>query len=219
MTSVSQESQPTSSNPHLLRNALVFIAIALVAYLATRAATGTLTFGSTQLHGFPLTEPAPMTNFSLTTDHGEPFSLYDMRGKVVLLYFGYTFCPDVCPTTLADLTKARNSIKEKYRDDVQVLMVTVDPERDTPEVMANYLSYFDESYIGLLGSADEIAAAAAPIGIFYEKREVEGASGYLMDHTATVGLIDKRGRLRTLYPFNSDPAEIASDLTLLAREK
>lgn len=219
MTSVSQEPSPQSSKSHVLRNGLVFLALILVAYLATRAATGTLTFGSAKLHGFPLTEPVPIPDFRLTTSTGDPFSLYDLRGKVVLLYFGYTFCPDVCPTTLADLTKARNSIKEKYRDDIQVVMVTVDPARDTPEVITEYLSYFDDSFIGLVGSENEIAVAASPIGIFYERRDVEGASGYLMDHTASVAVLDKRGRLRTLFPFNSEVVDIAHDLTILAREK
>ena len=193
--------------------AFVLIA-ATVALLVT---TGRLSFGPAQLHGLVLAEPRMMPNFSLTDQNGDSASLYDYRGQVVLLYFGYTYCPDVCPATLAELRDALEELGRR-RDEVQVIMVTVDPARDTPAILGEYLAFFDPSFVGLSGSDEEIRAAAAPFGVFYEAHEGSAASGYLVDHTATVALLDKRGNLRLFYPFNMPAEDIAADLRVLVRE-
>ena len=165
-------------------------------------------------HGMVLQSPVPAVNFTLTGSNGQAVSLDDYRGKLVLLYFGYTTCPDVCPTTLAELHKARELLG-KRADQVQVFMVTVDPERDTLQVLADYIPHFDPSFIALTGTSDQIAAVATYYGIFYEKKVGDSALGYLVDHTATVMAIDRQGFLRVVFPFGATAADMAADLTYL----
>lgn len=162
-------------------------------------------------HGMVMQSPQPAADFTLTGHMGQPVSLSDFRGQLVLLYFGYATCPDVCPTTLADLHRARQALG-KRADEVQVLMVTVDPERDTVEVLADYMPHFDPSFVGLTGTPEQIAEIATYYGIYYERQESDSALGYLVDHTATVMLIDRDGYLRVVYPFGTQSEEIAADL-------
>jgi protein SCO1/2 len=165
-------------------------------------------------HGMILQSPMEATNFTLPSQNGQPVSLSDFRGKVVLLYFGYATCPDVCPATLAELHQALIALGNKA-DDVQVLMVTVDPERDTQEVMAEYLAHFDSSFIGLIGTPEQVAEVATYYGIYYEKVEGDSALGYLVNHTATVMAIDKKGYLRVVFPFGMAAKDIAADVEYL----
>jgi protein SCO1 len=165
-------------------------------------------------HGMILQSPMQATDFTLTGQNGQPVSLRDFQGKVVLLYFGYTTCPDVCPATLAILHQAHVALG-KQADDVQVLMVTVDPERDTQEVMADYTSHFDSSFIGLTGTPEQIAEVATYYGIYYEKVEGNSAVGYLVNHTANVMAIDKEGYLRVVFPFGATVEDVTADLKYL----
>lgn len=174
-------------------------------------------FGPTEWHGMEIQSNKPVTNFTLTGPGEEPVSLIDFRDKVVMIYFGYTFCPDVCPATMVELRDAME-ILGKNSEDVQVLMITLDPERDTPEVLEAYLAHFDDSFIGLTGTPDELIAVTAPLGIFYERHEGSAASGYLIDHTATVAVLDKDRLLRLIYPFGITGEEMAADLKYLVRE-
>lgn len=190
----------------------------VVGFAAVRLVQGYPLIGPRELHGFVMNEPTPVGDFTLTSHNGDPVSLSDFRGKLVLVYFGYASCPDVCPMTMLQLAKARASLPERLQDDVQVLMVTVDPARDTPELLANYLGHFDATFLGLTGTLEEIDAAAAPLGIFYEKRVVDESETYFMDHTATVAVIDRQGRLRLVWPFGVTGDDIASDLGYLVRE-
>jgi protein SCO1/2 len=173
--------------------------------------------GPTEWHGMEIQSNQPVTNFTLSGPGEQPVSLIDFRGKVVMLYFGYTFCPDVCPATMVELRDAMDILGDR-REDVQVLMITVDPERDTAEVLEQYLTHFDESFIGLTGTPDELIAVTAPMGIFFERHEGSAASGYLVDHTATVAVLDKDGKLRLIYPFGITGEEMAADLKYLVRE-
>ncbi|MCB8981646.1 MAG: SCO family protein [Ardenticatenaceae bacterium] len=173
--------------------------------------------GPTEWHGMVIQSNQPVTNFTLVGPNEQPVSLIDYRGKVVMLYFGYTFCPDVCPATMVELSDAME-ILGKQSEDVQVIMITLDPERDTSDVLNNYVTHFNESFIGLTGTPDDLIAVTAPMGIFYEKHEGSDASGYLIDHTATVTVLDKEGKLRLVYPFGITGAEMAADLKYLIRE-
>ena len=170
-----------------------------------------------QYHGSTISSSQPMTNFTLTGPGGEPVSLIDYRDKVVLIYFGYTFCPDVCPATMVELKAAMEELGNKA-DDVQVIMITLDPERDTWEVLQEYVQHFNLNFIGLTGSEDEIIAVTAPFGIFFEKEEGTVETGYLMAHTATVAALDKEGKLRLLFPFGTPGEDIAADVKQLLRE-
>ncbi len=167
-------------------------------------------------NGIVLQAGKPAADFTLTASTGEPASLSDYRGKWVILYFGYTFCPDVCPTTLARISAALNQIGDKAKD-VQVIMVSVDPERDTPERLATYLGAFNPSFLGLTGTVDQVNQAATPFGIYFAKNDVEGASDYLVDHTASVTVVDPEGRTRLVWLYDATPEAIAGDLKTLLR--
>ena len=164
-----------------------------------------------EMHGVVLQSPQRLADFTLDGSTGEPVSLSDFRGKPVLIYFGYTFCPDVCPTTLNDLTDMMEALGKKA-DDVQVIMVSVDPERDTPEQLASYLKYFDPRFIGMTGAKEDIDAAATQFGVFYEAHEGTAATGYLVDHTSTVALVDEDGYLREIFSFDTPGEDIAADV-------
>jgi protein SCO1/2 len=169
-----------------------------------------------EMHGVVLQSPQRLTDFTLDGSTGEPVSLSDFRGKPVLIYFGYTFCPDVCPTTLNDLTDTMAALGKKA-DDVQVIMVSVDPERDTPEQLATYLKYFDPRFIGMTGAKDDIDAAATQFGVFYEAHEGTAATGYLVDHTSTVALVDEDGYLREIFSFDTPGEDVAADVAYWLR--
>lgn len=154
----------------------------------------------------------------LTDHNGAKRGLADFRGKLVVLFFGYTHCPDVCPTTLSDLAAAFKLMRPDEAAQVQVLFVSVDPERDTAEMLRQYVPYFHPSFLGLSGSRAEIAAAAREFRISYRKHVEPGATGYLVDHTAGSYVLDKSGRLRLFQPYAQAPADMAHDLILLLRE-
>lgn len=154
----------------------------------------------------------------LTDHNGVKRSLADFRGKLVVLFFGYTHCPDVCPTTLSDVAAAFKQMKPEAAGQVQVLFVSVDPERDSPEMLRQYVPYFHPSFLGLHGSPEQVATAAKEFRIHYRKHVEPGASDYLVDHTAGSYVLDKAGRLRLFQPFGHPPADIAHDLKLLLEE-
>ena len=154
---------------------------------------------------------------ALTDHNGRAVTLDTFRGKVVVLFFGYTHCPDVCPTTLSDIAEAFKQMPAGASDKVQVLFVTVDPERDTPEVLKAYAPYFHPSFLGLYGSPTQVAQAAKDFRIVYRRHVEPGASGYLVDHSAGSYVLDSHGRLRLYLPFGHTPQDIANDLTALLK--
>jgi len=140
-----------------------------------------------------------------------PVRLTDFEGKVVVLYFGYTYCPDVCPATLSKLADSMEILGSKA-DGVQVVMVSVDPERDTPELLEEYVTHFYPDFIGLTGDDSAINQIATLCGVVYQKAEGSAASGYTIDHTSTVLLVDKEGYLKLVLPFEGSAEQIASDI-------
>ncbi|CAG0936259.1 SCO1 protein [Thermoflexales bacterium] len=157
--------------------------------------------------------PAP--DFTLIDETGRPFQLSDLRGQWILLAYGYTHCPDVCPLTLSYLRDVKQ-IVDPNGDRVQVVFVTIDPERDTPDSMRRYVGHFDklfdQKFKGLSGTPEEIAAAAQLYQVKYEKKETGSADGYSMAHTAEVYLIDPQFNWRMTFPFGIKAEEIAADL-------
>jgi protein SCO1/2 len=170
--------------------------------------------GTTYAEPYP---PAP--EIELTRDNGNRLRLSEMRGNTVLLFFGYTSCPDVCPTTMAELNQAFEKLGEEDAKQVQVLFVTVDPERDTPERVQEYVDHFNSNFIGLSGTESELADVWKNYGVFRETVEGTSAAGYLVNHTARVTLIDKDGNLRLSYAFNTPVDSIVHDLKLILKEK
>jgi protein SCO1/2 len=152
-------------------------------------------------------------DFTLTDHSGRVRSLADFRGKVVVMFFGYTRCPDVCPTTLAELKAVREQLGEDGKR-VQVLFVTVDPERDTPQLLANYVPAFDPSFIGLYGNSAAIAKVAKDFRVFYQKVPGRTPDSYTVDHTAGSYVFDPRGQLR-LFARHGNPANLVADIRVL----
>jgi protein SCO1 len=150
------------------------------------------------------------------TDHtGRPRKLEDFRGSAVVLFFGFTQCPDVCPTTLADIS---SSLKKLGPDAerVQVLVVSVDPERDTPKLLGDYVTAFDPRFLGLRGDLAATKKVAAEFKIYFEKRKA--GAGYTVDHSAQSYVIDAQGRLRLLVRHDRIAQDLAEDLRTLLRQ-
>ena len=156
--------------------------------------------------------PRAAPGFALRGSDGSAVSLARYRGKVVLLTFGFTSCAAVCPTTLATLAQARSALGARA-DEVQVLFVTVDPERDSAAQMQQYLAAFDGSFVGATGEPGVLAAVRADYGVTAEKQGT--GSDYAMAHTSSIFLIDQAGRLRGLMPFGHDAADFVHDVTRL----
>jgi protein SCO1 len=155
-------------------------------------------------------------DFQLTDQNGQPRSLKDFRGKVVVLFFGYTQCPDVCPTTLAALAEAMQRLGPDA-DRVQVLFVTVDPDRDTPALLAQYVPAFDRRFLGLYGDADATARTAKEFKVIYQKAPGTTPGSYTMDHSAGTYIFDPQGRLRLYVSNGQGPDVFVHDLRELLR--
>lgn len=151
-------------------------------------------------------------DFKLTDHNGKPRTLRDFRGKVVVLFFGYMHCPDVCPTTMADLSQVMARLG-KDADRVQVLFVTVDPERDTQALLAQYVPAFHPSFLGLYADTGATAQVAKVFNVMYQKQAT--ATGYNVDHSAGSFLIDSDGRVRLLSPFAQRTDWLEQDIRLL----
>jgi protein SCO1/2 len=161
--------------------------------------------------------PSAAPDIVLTDEAGQPFALSALRGEWVLLTFGYTTCPDVCPVTMGFLKQARQRLGSEG-EAMRVVFVSVDPARDSPDVMARYVAQFGNRNKGLTGSPEAVAAAAAAYGVKYEIRDIETAVGYLVNHSAYVYVLDPDFNLRLTIPFGVQPEEMAADLeVLLAR--
>lgn len=167
--------------------------------------------------GAALEDPQPVPDFRLMAADG-PVSLSDFRDQYVFLYFGYTYCPDFCPTTLAKLRQVRGEMGDDAGR-MQVIMISVDPERDTPDLLGRYVAAFDPTFVGLSGTPDEIDAVGDTYGLFYERHEGSAATGYLVDHSTRTYLIGPDGRALVAYPHDATADAILADLRwLLDRE-
>ncbi len=184
-----------------------------------------LSLGVAQLSGCDRGAPAPkfrLTDItgadfrgelSLTDHNGKPRTLADFRGKVVTVFFGFTHCPDACPTTMVEMAGVMKQLGPDA-DKLQVLFVTVDPERDTQKVLSQYVPSFHPSFLGLYGDADATARAAKAFKIYYQKRPVEG-SGYSVDHSAGTFVLDPEGRVRLFAQYGLGAAAFLHDIRLL----
>jgi protein SCO1 len=148
-------------------------------------------------------------DFTLNSTTG-PVSLKDLRGKVVLIYFGYTHCPDICPTSLAAVVKAISALTPAEREQVAALMISVDPERDTPERLRDYTSFFHPKLVGLAGTPTQTAALAAAYGAGYTRSPPRPDGGYLVDHAAGIYVVDTAGHLREILPIVTTDAVLTA---------
>jgi protein SCO1 len=155
-------------------------------------------------------------DFELNGHDGKPHTLADFRGKVVVLFFGYTQCPDVCPTTLAELAEVMKQLGPDAAR-VQVLFATIDPDRDTGELLAQYVPAFNPAFLGLYGDADATARTAKEFRVFYQKQPGRSPATYTMDHSAGTFLFDPQGRLRVYVSYGQGPDVFVHDIRELLR--
>ncbi len=190
----------------------------LVSLLLAAFATAAIPADKTGLKSGVFDPPRPAPEFLLRGSNGSDFKLSRYRGKVVALGFGYTFCPDVCPTTLVELAQVRKKLGADAKD-FQVIYVTVDPERDDAERLRKYLSAFDESFVGATGTPEQLAGVRKDYGISIAKKTVEGHPyTYLVHHSSFVYFIDREGQLRAMLPFGGRTVDdIAHDIRALLK--
>lgn len=185
--------------------------------LATFAAAGCDKFlpgSKTPFNGVDVTGSDLGPDFRLIDHNGKERSLADFRGKVVTLFFGFTHCPDVCPTTLSDMAQAVKLLGPDGAR-VQVLFVTVDPKRDTPELLKNYVPAFNPTFLGLRGDAAATAKVTQDFKIYAAERPGKTPESYTVDHSAQSLVFDTNGRLRLMLPYGTPGDKIASDLRVL----
>ena len=192
------------------RRILAAIPVAMAAWLWGCAEQGS----APKFKATDITESSIGGDFSMPDFAGRQRTLSEFPGKVVVLFFGFLQCPDVCPTTLSEAAAAMKQLGTQAND-VQVVFVTVDPERDTPELLAQYVTAFDSRFVGLRGSATELDLVARQFKVYYAKSDTP--NGYSVDHSAGQFVLDRQGRPRLLIPYGAGAGVLAHDLGLLLR--
>jgi protein SCO1/2 len=191
--------------------ALAMIAVSLLAACGEKkeGAAPKLAFQGTELTGASFAR-----DFALTDHNGKPRTMADFKGKVVIMFFGYTQCPDVCPTTMAEMSEVMKQLGPQA-DQIQVLFVTVDPERDTQQLLAQYVPAFDKRFLGLYGTPEQTAVVGKEFKVVYNKVPGTTPGSYSMDHTAASYVFDKQGKIRLLLRPGQPTSTTVHDLKLL----
>jgi protein SCO1/2 len=164
--------------------------------------------------GIDITGADYATGFSLTDHNGQPRTLADFKGKAVVIFFGFTQCPDVCPTSMSELAQVKQLLG-KDGERLQGLFVTIDPERDTPEIMKAYMASFDPSFLALYAQPDKLPEVAKSFRIYYKKVPGKTPTSYTMDHSAGSYVFDTQGRIRLYHRYGSGAQALADDLKKL----
>lgn len=186
----------------LLLTAFLLTGLALAFMLRPQSVENRIALGDNNLGG----------DFTLTSAQG-PVSLSDYRGQVSVIYIGYASCPDVCPTALAVLTQSLKQLTTEQRDQVQGIFISVDPERDTPQKLADYTAFFSPKIIGVTGTRQQIDQVVRQYGAFYRKVELkDSAMGYAVDHSSRLYLVNRDGQLVKTLLHNSSPQELTTSL-------
>ena len=191
-----------------------FAATCVAAFAVLLAALAGCSPSSPKFQSSDITGSSFGHDFALTDFNGKARTLEDFRGKVVVMFFGYTHCPDVCPTTLAELAETMKRLGADA-DKVQVLFVTVDPARDTPELLAQYVPAFDKRFLGLRGDADALAKTASEYKVIYQKQPGTAPGSYSMDHSAGTYIYDPKGRLRLYVSYGLGTDVFVHDIKAL----
>jgi protein SCO1 len=171
----------------------------------------------TAFSGIDITGADYATGFSLTDHNGQPRTLADFKGKAVVVFFGFTQCPDVCPTSMVEMAEARRLLGADG-ERLQGLFISIDPERDTPEIMKEYMASFDPSFLALYAAPGDLPALAKSYRIYYKKVEGKTPTSYSMDHSAGSYVYDPQGRIRLYHRYGSGAAALAGDVKRLLDE-
>jgi len=167
--------------------------------------------------GTELGDSIPTTDFTLTDQYNQTFTLGEHQGKVVLLFFGFTYCPDVCPLTLSTWKKVQEAIAEDA-DKVEFVYITVDPERDTQEKIASHLAVFSPDFIGLTGEVEDLQEVYSSYGVYREKNQIsDSAAGYLINHTSRINIIDTQGKWQLSFSHDASVEDLVHDIRLLLK--
>ncbi len=201
-------------------NSILIILIGIVA-LAVGILAGTRLGGTKPapaIKGAVYEAPLPVPSFELIDHHGQPFTQNRLNGKWTFIYFGYTFCPDVCPTTLQSLGAMQKTLAAQGADrDTEYLFISVDPERDDTERLAQYAPFFGERFLGATGSPEALLSLTRPLGVIYAKVPGEDSENYLVDHSSSVLLINPEGQLQAVLTAPHVADRMAEDF-LIVRE-
>jgi protein SCO1/2 len=192
-----------------MKKLLILLAMLMSLTACDKLGTKPPSFQNTDLTGLDYAR-----DFALTDHTGKPRTLADFKGKVVVMFFGYTQCPDVCPTTMAEMASVMKELGPQA-DQVQVLFVTIDPERDTPALLAQYVPAFDPRFLGLYGDAAATARVAKEFKVYYAKVPGKTPGSYSMDHTAGSYVFDRNGKIRLFLRHGQGAAPITHDLKQL----
>lgn len=198
------------------RNALKLIA-ACAGAVAAAGLLGACTEAKPEFKAVDITGADYAKDFQLPDHNGQMHSMKDFAGKVVVLFFGYTQCPDVCPTTMAELAEVKKALGADGAK-VQGVFVTVDPERDTPDVLKAYMANFDPSFLALRGSPEQLAAMAKDYKVYYKKADGSTPTSYTMDHSAASYIYDTKGNLRLYSRYGSGAPALVSDIQALLKQ-
>ncbi len=190
--------------------------LAIASLLSVLFAVAAAAADAPQLKAGVFSPPRQAPDFSLDGSDGRALNLRRFKGKVVLLGFGFTWCPSVCPTTLATLAQARRKLGSAAAADVQIVYITVDPERDKAERLKEYLAAFDPTFVGGTGTAERLAVVRKDYGVFAEKKGQ--GKDYQVAHSSFTYLIDRSGSLRALMPYGHGPDDYVHDMRILLNE-
>jgi protein SCO1/2 len=198
---------------------LIFAILGILAFVESRREssgrrTTIVTNGvSPSGQGSLVAPPRLLDDFTLTSQAGTPVALHELRGKAVLLFFGFTNCPNICPTTLSEFRAVKRALGNDA-DKLAVVFISVDPEQDTVETLRQYVNAFDPGFVGLRGDQATLAKIGPQYDLYYQKQPL-GDGTYTVDHTAISYLIDPTGKLRTIYPYGTPAAGITTDIRAL----
>lgn len=195
-----------------LRRTLVLAAVSAVFLSACSDKPADAT--ASGFSGIDITGADYATAFSLTDHNGQPRTLADFKGKVVVIFFGYTQCPDVCPTSMSEMAQAKQLLGADG-DKLQGLFVSVDPERDTPAIMKEYMASFDPTFLALYAAPNQLPEVAKSFRIYYKKVDGKTPTSYTMDHSAGSYVYDTQGRLRLYHRYGSGAPALAEDIKKL----
>lgn len=214
-----QPSESPTRAPYLPRFNPIMLGLMALTLVAFVIVPGILMAITPHPHGLVYDDPPLIADFEMPRADGGTFRLSDYRGKTVVVYFGYTSCPDVCPATLYNLHRALERLGSEA-DKVQVVFVTVDPQNDTPERIREYLRYFDPSFIGLYGTQEQLQAVWDAFGVVVQREETgQTARGYTVTHTTSIFVVDSEGYLKLRMHYDTNPDLLARDLRYVIRRR
>jgi protein SCO1 len=193
------------------RQSLAQVAVIVTVALGVTACADKPSFRNTDITGAEFAR-----EFSLTDHNGTRRTLADFKGKAVVVFFGFTQCPDVCPTTMAEMSEVTQQLGEDSKR-LQVLFITVDPERDTAALLKQYVPAFNANFLGLTGTVEEVTKVAKEFKVFFQKQPTKTPGGYTMDHTANSYVFDAQGKVRLVVKHGLGAAPLVQDLKQLLK--